>query len=151
MYQISINNQIAQTTASKQVAFANFRALCRDYKHKPDSIVLMLSGDVLHKKPENLQLIDDINKTTSNEILKLVLKQLGIEVKQLKTILQDSTLNLSNSRIDGWLRHDDTDRRYTPMYNDELYAVLDILLDKNQSDIKSPKNIIKIRKNLNLT
>ncbi len=151
MYHIIINNKTVQSLENKQIAFANFRSLCRDYTNKPSSIKLMLDDEILHAKSADLQLLDDVDKTSNNDILKLVLSQLNIDIKQLKLKLHNSELSVSNSRIDGWLRNDTNDRKYTAMYNDELYAVLNILLNDNQQSIKSPANIVKARQKLDLT
>ncbi|MDO5651588.1 MAG: helix-turn-helix domain-containing protein [Moraxella sp.] len=150
MYTILIDDQITQQLTDKAAAFANFRAYCRDYANKPKKIVLMCDDDILHTKTANMQLHDDVDEISANDILMSVMSQLNVDIKALKNLLPQSPLLLSNSRIDGWVRprHD---RRFAQMYNDELQIVLHLLLTQQQDAIKSPQNISALRQKLGLT
>lgn len=140
MYHIIINQQLNQSISDEHIAYTNYRALCRDYVNKSSDIQLLCDGQIVHHKPHNLMLLEDLDDiVTANSILKMVMQRLNIDIKQLKRILQDSELQLSNSRIDGWIRPVD-DRRHIQMYHDELMVVIDLMLQCHQELIKT-KNI----------
>lgn len=150
MFSILINDNVFQQVSDKNVAYANYRAICRDFKNKSSDIKLLSDDVVLHNKPANLMLLDDIDATSANDILTMTMQRLNVDIKQLKKLLQDTDLMLSNSRIDGWIKpiHD---RKFVKMNNDELLIVLDVMIKNNQAMIKSPENIVNLRKKLGLT
>lgn len=151
MYHIIINQQLHQSVSDEHIAYANYRAICRDYLNKSLDVQLLHEKQVLHHKPSDFVFTDDdFDKVTPNCILKSVMNRLNIEIKQLKTILQESELQLSNSRIDGWIRPVD-DRKYVKMHHDELLIVLDLMLQRYQELIKTPENITHLRKKMGLT
>lgn len=150
MYTISINNQTVKQTSNSNTAWANYRSYARDRAHKSAIVSIAKDGTVLHQKDADKLLLDDLDVVTANDVLNVVLSTLNIDNKQLKALVADSDLSISNSRIDGWTR-DIYDRRYVDMHNDELAAILDLVLTDLQSSIKSPANIAKMRKKLGLT
>lgn len=150
MYTIKLGNQIIKQTNNHNAAWASYRSFARDFVNKQHEVTLLDDDTLLHQKKAGLMLLDDVNSTTTNDLLKVVLSTLDIDNKKLKSLVADSELDVSNSRIDGWTRRID-DRKYTDMHNDELAIVLELVLSDLQSSIKSPKNIVKARKKLELT
>lgn len=150
MYYIVIDDKVVQTISDRYVAYANYRAVCRDFINKPKQIKLLDNDTILHTKAANMQLLDNIDEVSTNDILGVAMNSLNIDVKQLKTLIKDSQLQLSSSRIDGWIK-DASDRKFVQMYNDELYVILQLMLKSSQSAIKTPTTITALRKQLGLT
>ncbi len=150
MYHIVINNETAQSIDNKQIAFANFRALCRDYKNKPSSIKLMLDDKILHAKSADLQLLDDIDSSSTNDVLFEIMKQHNISKATLSKLIKGSDLEVSNSRVSGWCSAE-TDKRFVKLNNDELTAILLIITDYLTMTNYSKQNVVKARKLLNMT
>lgn len=150
MYYIFIDNKENQSTESMQIAFANYRALCRDFKNKQSKIVLMLDSNILHAKEAGLMLLDDVDETTNNQLLVLLMKKFNVDIKELKSMLKKTEVQLSNSRIDGWIRQE-KDRKYVHIHNDELYIVIEQISKNRDTQEKTSKNIALIRKQLKLT
>lgn len=130
MYKILIDNKVIECD-DKNIAFANYRSFCRDYKNKSYHIKLMHNDILLHDKPANLQLLDDVDAVTTNDLLSLLLECLDIDITELKKIISESDLQLSKSRVGSWTLPTDN-RRYTQMHNDELAAVIKLLLTDRQ-------------------
>ncbi|OPH35176.1 transcriptional regulator [Moraxella atlantae] len=150
MYIISINNHVVKQTDNPNIAWANYRSFARDQINKSANVTISKDGAILHQKDADKLLLEDINVVTTNDLFNLVLATLNFDSKRLKKLVADSDLSISNSRIDGWTRKID-DRRYVDMHNDELAAILELLLTDLQTSIKSPANIAKMRKKLGLT
>lgn len=150
MYYIIVDDEVTQTISDRHVAYANYRAICRDFTNKSKQIKLLDGDAILHTKAANMQLLDNIDKVSANDVLNVMMTGLNIDIKQLKTLIKDSQLQLSSSRIDGWIK-DASDRKFVQMHNDELCAVAQLMLKSNQASIKSPANIIALRKQLGLT
>lgn len=149
-YHIFSDGILIDSNDSKAIAYANFRNYCRIYENKPCHVELRHDNELLSCKPAKLQLLEDNDGCTCNEILQTVLNRLNIDVVALKTILKDSKLALSSSRIDGWFRKPN-DRKYMTIHHDELSAVLDLVLQYTHNNIKTPQNIKALRKKLGLT
>ncbi|MFB6348541.1 helix-turn-helix domain-containing protein [Moraxella sp. ZJ142] len=149
-YKIIIDGKTSQEIDDKAIAYANYRAVCRDYANKPKKVELVHHEALITNKAAHLQLLDDNDVFSANDVLKHMMQLQNLNIKSLKDKIKTSQLKLSNSRIDGWLRTTD-DRHYTQMHNDELIAVLSILMSDTQAQIKSPANIVALRQKLGLT
>lgn len=149
-YKIIIDGKTVQTINDKATAYANYRAVCRDYDNKPKKVELVQDDTALNSKAPHMQLLDSNDIFTANDVLCHAMQTLGINIKGLKDKIKDSELKLSNSRIDGWIRPSD-DRHYVQMHNDELIVVLNLLMSDTVAMIKSPENIVALRKKLGLT
>ena len=149
-YKIIIDGATSQAITDKATAYANYRAVCRDYDNKPKKVELVHDDSELSAKAPNMMLLDNNDVFSANDVLCQAKQTLGINIKGLKDKIKTSELKLSNSRIDGWIRPSD-DRHFVQMHNDELVAVLKLLLSDTVATIKSPENIVALRKKLGLT
>ena len=149
-YKIIIDGTASQEINDKATAYANYRAVCRDYDNKPKKVELVHDDNVLSAKAPHMMLLDNNDIFDANDVLCQTMKTLGINIKGLKDKIKTSELKLSNSRIDGWIRAKD-DRHFVQMHNDELIAVLTLLMSDAQAAVKSPANIAALRKKLGLT
>ncbi|OOS24031.1 hypothetical protein B0681_08745 [Moraxella porci DSM 25326] len=149
-YKIIIDGATSQAINDKATAYANYRAVCRDYANKPKKVELVQDGSVLSAKAPHMMLRDSNDVFSANDVLCQAMQTLGINIKDLKDKIKTSELKLSNSRIDGWIRPSD-DRHFVQMHNDELMAVIKLLLSDTVAMIKSPENIAALRKKLGLT
>lgn len=150
MYTIKINNQTIKQTDNVNAAWATYRSFARDFKNKPELVTIAQDDAVLHQKDAGLMLLESVDRVTANDLLNTMLATLEIDNKKLKSLIADSDLDISNSRIDGWTRQRG-DRKFVEMHNDELVVVLELVLSDLQSSVKSPKNIVKARQKLGWT
>lgn len=150
MYSIAINDNVIKQTENRAVAWASYRAVARDHTNKSACVSIALGDTILHQKPADLLLLDEVDTVTTNDLLKITLARLGVDIKELKALVTNTELDLSNSRIDGWLRPSD-DRKFVQLHNDEFAVILDALLASRQLLVKSPANIVKLRQQLGLT
>lgn len=154
MYTILINNQIKEQTTDKAVAFANFRAICRDYDNKPHHITLKHDDDVIHEKGADLQLLNDIDDCTANDVLLAIINQLSMSSKDAKAIIKESQLNASNSRIDGWFCQP-SNRKFVKLHHDELVHLIPYFLKNNTSSVNeigfTANNLKTMRKQMGLS
>lgn len=150
MYTIKIDGVTQQILDDQHIAWANFRAIARQFEQKPHTVALYDDDMLLLQKDAGRQLLDDADQATTNDVLKAALTALSIDIKQLKDLIAHSPLQLSNSRIDGWIRSAD-DRKFVQMHNDELIAVLQLLLLSQQNTQKTPDNILAARQRLGWT
>ncbi len=151
-YQIIIDGKISQTINDKAVAYANYRAVCRDYANKPKKVELVQDDIVLNAKAPHLQLIDNNDVFSANDVFISITKSIGLSVPAIKDIIKNSDLMLTNSRIDGWFYPKDN-RRFVQMYNDELSYLIPLLLaHKSQNEMGyTPNNLKSMRQALKLT
>ncbi len=149
-YKIIIDGATSQVINDKATAYANYRAVCRDYVNKPKKVELVQDESVLSAKAPHMMLLDSNDVFSANDALCQTMQTLGINIKDLKDKIKTSELKLSNSRIDGWIRPSD-DRHFVQMHNDELMVVIKLLLSDTVAMIKSPENIAALRKKLGLT
>lgn len=149
-YKIIIDGATSQVINDKATAYANYRAVCRDYVNKPKKVELVQDESVLSAKAPHMMLLDSNDVFSANDALCQAMQTLGINIKDLKDKIKTSELKLSNSRIDGWIRPSD-DRHFVQMHNDELMIVIKLLLSDTVAMIKSPENIAALRKKLGLT
>lgn len=150
MYHIKIKGSTVQQVANEQTAWANYRATCRQFENKPFSVELYTDDTLLHKKEMGRMLLDDVDNYNANDVLILTMQRLNISIAELKKLLADTELSLSNSRIDGWIR-DRTDRKYVQMHHDELMIAIDVMLSNATKTQKNPANILALRQKLGLT
>lgn len=150
MYSIKIKGSTVQQVASEQTAWANYRATCRQFENKPFLVELYTDDTLLHKKEMGRMLLDDVDNYNANDVLILMMKRLNISIAELKKLLADTELSLSNSRIDGWVR-DKTDRKFVQMHHDELMIAIDVMLSNATKTQKTPANIVALRQKLGLT
>lgn len=156
MFIIKVNNAVIKETNNPNVAWALYRATARDYANKSAQITIEQNGEILHQKNADCLLLDDIEYKTANDVLKATMQCLNIDIKQLKILLLDSELQLSNSRIDGWIRPVD-DRKFVKLHNDELIVIIEILLNYQKDNSThfelgyTANNLKSMRKQLNLT
>ncbi|WP_131669241.1 helix-turn-helix domain-containing protein [Psychrobacter pygoscelis] len=151
MYQVNINNQQYFITDNEHVAWSAYRAACREYDNKSKKVALLNDDRLLHAKAADLMLLDDVDSVTANDLLKIIMQQLNIDIKQVKEIVKESGLPLSNSRVGSWTLPPDN-RRYTQMHNDELAAILPYLLSKSIHELGyTPANLKQLRQRLRLT
>lgn len=156
MYYIKIDGLTVKETNNQNVAWSLYRATARDYANKTAQITIEQDGQILHQKDVGRLLLDDVDYATANDVLKTTMQCLNIDIKQLKKLLLDSELQLSNSRIDGWIRPVD-DRKFVKLHNDELIVIIEMLLNyqkDNQQNIElgyTANNLKSMRKQLNLT
>lgn len=156
MYYIKIDGLTVKETNNQNVAWSLYRATARDYANKTAQITIEQDGQILHQKDVSRLLLDDVDYATANDVLKTTMQCLNIDIKQLKKLLLDSELQLSNSRIDGWIRPVD-DRKFVKLHNDELIVIIEMLLNyqkDNQQNIElgyTANNLKSMRKQLNLT
>lgn len=129
-YKIIIDGTTSQVINDKATAYANYRAVCRDYDNKPKKVELMQNNTILSAKAPHLMPLESNDVFSANDVLCQTMQVLGINVKDLKNKIKTSELKLSNSRIDGWVRSSDN-RHFVQMHNDELLAVLKLLLSDN--------------------
>lgn len=149
-YKIIIDGATSQVINDKATAYANYRAVCRDYVNKPKKVELVQDESVLSAKAPHMMLLDSNDVFSANDVLCQAMQTLSINIKDLKDKIKTSELKLSNSRIDGWIRPSD-DRHFVQMHNDELMVVIKLLLSDTVAMIKSPENIAALRKKLGLT
>lgn len=129
MYYIKIKGSIVCQVINEQTAWANYRAICRQFENKPFLIELYADDVLLHKKDMGCMLLDDVDNYNANDVLVLTMQRLNVSIAELKKLLANTDLSLSNSRIDGWVRVK-TDRRYVQMHHDELIIAIDVMLPK---------------------
>lgn len=98
MYSISINEQIVYATSNEYAAFAAYRSYCREFDNKPKTIILSDDGQRIHVKTAGQMLLEDVDKVTTNELLKIIMQQIDIDIKDIKAIVKDLDLPLSASQ-----------------------------------------------------
>lgn len=150
MYYIKIKGSTVHQVSNEQIAWANYRATCRQFENKPFLVELYTNDTLLHKKEMECMLIDDVDNYNANDALILMMRRLNISIAELKKLLANTDLSLSNSRIDGWVRAK-SDRKYVQMHHDELLIVIDTMLSDVAKTEKTPANIIALRQKLGLT
>lgn len=126
-YSIIINNDTVYTTDSERAAFAAYRAYCRKFANKQNGITLNNHETIIQAKRPNAMLLDDIDNVTANDLLKIIMRELDIDIKNVKRVVKEIGLPLSNSRVGSW-NLPSSNRRYTQMHNDELAVILPHLL-----------------------
>lgn len=156
MYSISINEQIVYATSNEYAAFAAYRSYCREFDNKPKTIILSDDGQRIHVKTAGQMLLEDVDKVTTNELLKIIMQQIDIDIKDIKAIVKDLDLPLSASRVGSWTLPPDN-RRYTQMHKDELALLLPHLLKQNHKTAEvanlgfTADNLKQMRTKLGLT
>lgn len=150
MYYIKIKGVTVHQVINEQTAWANYRATCRKFENKPYLVELYSDDNLLHKKSMGDMLLDDVDNYNANDVLILMMARLNISIVELKKLLADTELSLSNSRIDGWVRAKD-DRKYVKIHHDELMVVIDAMLSKTNQLQKTAANIVALRQKLNMT
>ncbi|MDH2272948.1 hypothetical protein [Moraxella porci] len=126
MYSIKINGNIVKQTDKSTVAWSLYRATARLFENKPNHVQLYSDAELLHQKPSGLMLLEHPDSAAVNDILMTLIKTLDLSFPEVKSLIKDSELELSNSRIDGWFYPKDN-RRFVQMYNDELEYLTPIL------------------------
>lgn len=150
MYTIKINDIDHLKIDDKHTAWSNFRAIARQFEHKTADVSLFDADELIYQKPANRMLLDSADQANANDVLKAVMQQLNIDIKQLKNLVADSYLQLSNSRIDGWMKAKD-DRKFAELHNDELIVLLQLMIATFQTNCKTPQNILAARQKLGWT
>ncbi|OOS24029.1 hypothetical protein B0681_08735 [Moraxella porci DSM 25326] len=126
MYSIKINGNIVKQTDKSTVAWSLYRATARLFENKPNHVQLYSDAELLQQKPSGLMLLEHPDSAAVNDILMTLIKTLDLSFPEVKWLIKDSELELSNSRIDGWFYPKDN-RRFVQMYNDELEYLTPIL------------------------
>lgn len=126
MYSIKINGNTVKQTDKSTVAWSLYRATARLFENKPNHVQLYGDSELLHQKPSGLMLLEHPDSAAVNDILMTLIKTLDLSFPEVKSLIKDSELELSNSRIDGWFYPKDN-RRFVQMYNDELEYLTPIL------------------------
>lgn len=150
MYYIHIDNQTIHSISDKNIAYANYRALCRDYANKSSNIKLLHDDQIIHAKAADLLLLDELDNTSANDVLFAVMSAANIDKKQLRGILSKTDLQVSKSRIDGWCRTS-SDRKFVRLHNDELAVILAAITAYLMTLQYSPQNIQRMRADLGMT
>lgn len=132
MYSITINANIAKQTKESNVAWSFYRATARLFENKPNHVRLFINTKLLHQKPCGLMLLDHPDSSSVNDVLIALVEMLNLSFPEVKILIKDSELDLSNSRIDGWFYPKDN-RRFVQMYNDELEYLIPILVSYAQA------------------
>lgn len=151
MYYVKLNDEVISTTEDLIVAMINYRYLLHS-AHLSDNkyIATMLeNSDILYQHKINTQTAQmkfEKEMSTNHIFLELINKQ-NLSVNDLKAIIKETGLNVSNSKISGWLSQADN-RRYQIMYNDELLIMLKAILDYYNIEKSgySPENLKKLIK-----
>ncbi len=128
MYHIFINQTLDHSVSDANIAYANYRAICRKFESKQSDIYLFLDEELLHHKKAGLMLLEDLDNQNTNDVLMLTMQRLDIDNQQLKELINNSELKLSNSRISGWLLpvHN---RKFVQMHHDELIVVMSLMFN----------------------
>lgn len=126
MYSIKINGNIVKQTDKSTVAWSLYRATARLFENKPNHVQLYSDAELLHQKPSGLMLLEHPDSAAVNDVLMTLVKTLDLSFPEVKSLIKDSELELSSSRIDGWFYPKDN-RRFVQMYNDELEYLTPIL------------------------
>lgn len=132
MYSIKINGNIVKQTHKSTVAWSLYRATARLFENKPNHVQLFSDAELLHQKPSGLMLLEHPDSAAVNDVLITLVKTLDLSFPEVKSLIKDSELELSNSRIDGWFYPKDN-RRFVQMYNDELEYLMPILAQYAQA------------------
>lgn len=126
MYSIKINGNTVKQTDKSTVAWSLYRATARLFENKPNHVQLYGDSELLHQKPSGLMLLEHPDSAAVNDVLMTLIKTLDLSFPEVKSLIKDSELELSSSRIDGWFYPKDN-RRFVQMYNDELEYLTPIL------------------------
>lgn len=132
MYSIKINDNIVKQIDKSTVAWSLYRATARLFENKPNHVQLFSDAELLHQKPSGLMLLEHPDSAAVNDVLMTLVKTLDLSFPEVKSLIKDSELELSNSRIDGWFYPKDN-RRFVQMYNDELEYLMPILAQYAQA------------------
>lgn len=149
MYYIKLNDDVISQTDDKMVAVINYRYLLHRADLKDNQYTAtLLDDDVMiyqhqiNSTTANIDLKSDVN---ANEIFLSLVQQKQLNVQDIKSIVQSTGLQVSNSKITGWLSQADN-RRYQVMQYDELLVMLSQMIDYH--DITdwgySPNNLKKL-------
>lgn len=132
MYSIKINGNIVKQTDKSTVAWSLYRATARLFENKPNHVQLYSDAELLHQKPSGLMLLEHPDSAAVNDVLITLVNTLDLSFPEVKSLIKDSELELSNSRIDGWF-YPKNNRRFVQMYNDELEYLMPILAQYAQA------------------
>lgn len=156
MYSIKINGNTIKQSEKSNVAWSLYRAIARLFENKPNHVQLFIDEELLHQKPSGLMLLEHPDSVAVNDVLMTLVKTLDLSFPEVKTLIKDSELELSNSRIDGWFYPKDN-RRFVQMYNDELEYLMPILTHYAQAKSQqanlgfTPQALKSMRSQLGLT
>lgn len=127
MYYIKLNDDIISQTDNKVVAMINYRYLLHraDLKDNQNLATLLDNDEIMYQHKinsitANLDFKSDVN---ANEIFLSVVHQKQLKIQDIKNIVQSCGLQVSNSKITGWLSQPNN-RRYQIMQYDELSVIL---------------------------
>ncbi len=130
MYHITLDDKKISSTNNKIIALINYRMLLKradlpNNKHwaslyKDDKII---KKETINHRTASISIETDIS---TNEIFIQSVENMGVSVNQLKLLIKQIDLHITNSKLVGWLSKPSS-RKYQPIQLDELYVMLDIL------------------------
>lgn len=138
MYVVKLDGQTIVETHNEVVAWASYRAtLKRGDLVKDRHVVSLLDNDVeLHSlQVTNKSVNTDIGISISNnDIVKLVTDKFNFSPKDVKQMLADVGLTISNSKANGWFLASDS-RKYQRVHDDELYLFIQSSLKRLNTEV----------------
>lgn len=133
MYYIKLNDDIILSTSNQIVAIINYRYMLHraDFTDNQNKITLLEDNNIIYQHHINTATAqyDFSFDLSANDFLLLLMDIKQLSIDDLKSIVKESELSASNSKISGWLKSSDN-RKYQKMYYDELYVMLDKIIAK---------------------